>query len=158
MVPQATKTFYTPGKTCTWQISRETLDFPVNIVVDASEMGPGARVFVSEQPMQNGRRECLLAQYGGFSQSLRQDAVSTASIVYVQFVADNDAPPAAGPVIFARLVKQSKNKASPRTVGKIIYIGAGLLIVAYGVGALVAWRQYTHIAARRLAEEQQAAR
>jgi hypothetical protein len=158
MVPQATKTFYTPGETCTWQISHATIDHPVNIVVDASEMGPGARVFVSEQPMENGHRECLLAQYNGFSQSMRQDAVSMAPIVYIQFVADNDAPPAAGPVIYARFVKQSKTNASPRTVSKIIYIGAALLIVAYVIGALIAWRQYTHTAARRLADEQQAAR
>jgi hypothetical protein len=155
---QTGATFYTSNQTCTWQVSHSKEDALVNIVVDSSGMGPGAHLLVSEAPGAAVGDPELLAEYSGFSRSVRQDAVSNAQVVYVTFYADPGSQPAAGPIILARLANQDQKQVSPNVIGKVIYVGAGLLILCHIVAATYAWRSYKRRLAMRAEQEQQAAR
>lgn len=120
-------------------------------------MAQGAHLLISERAGATVAADGLLADYAGFSATLRQDAVSSAPTLYVTFVASGDAAPAAGPVVSVRHAGESADSNGP-LIGKVIYIGSGVLIVAYIVLALIAWRQYQRIAAARREAEQQVAR
>jgi hypothetical protein len=122
-------------------------------------MGPGARLVIHTNPKDASsiKPSDNVKIYSGHSNIRNNDLVLEGHAIVLWFEANSTALPAGGPNVHFHFAK-SKNGMDSKTVGRIIFIGALVLIVAYVLSGLYAWRKYKQAEVSRHDAERAAAR